>query len=152
MFAKVLCLMLILPACQGPADPRPVTRTDGRFDELTITLRLEAPSVSSGGEVASTLSVRNDSGKTIVDPTCLIPSGRYALVPEDDPEAELWLQPVVDCGGDFKMPDGFFDRYTGPGFPARTMHGDPLPPGEYLASLEIEGYSQRLEQRIQVTE
>lgn len=124
----------------------------GRFDELTITLELKASSVQSGGEVGSSLTVRNDSGETIVDPSCLIGAGRYALVPVDDPDAELWLQPVVDCSGTFKMADGFMERSAGPTFLARTKHGEALPPGEYTATLEIEGYSERLEEPIKVTD
>ncbi|HEV3471915.1 MAG TPA: hypothetical protein VG408_01740 [Actinomycetota bacterium] len=95
--------------------------------------------------------MRNDSGKTIIDPECVIGSGRYALVPVDDPDAELWLEPVVDCGQAFRMPDGFIDRSGGPTFPARTKYGDPLPPGDYLATLKIEGYSKPLQEPVEVT-
>jgi hypothetical protein len=96
--------------------------------------------------------VRNDSGKTVTDPGCLIGSGRYALVPVNDPGAELWLDPVVDCSGPFRMPDGFTDRYSGPRFPARTKYGEALPPGDYIATLQIEGYSERLTQPVAVTD
>lgn len=166
MLVRLLALSLLLSVCGGATGSAPATQgqTDspsptenkagaaGRFDGLTITLELKASSVPSGGEVGSTLTVRNDSGETVVDPSCLVGAGRYALVPVDDPDAELWLQPVVDCSGAFKMPDGFMERSAGPTFPARTKHGEALPPGEYIAMLEIEGYSERLEEPIEVTE
>ena len=136
------------------ASPRPTESKAGtadRFDGLTITLELKGSSVPSRGEVGSSLTVRNDSGETIVDPSCLIGAGRYALVPVDDPDAELWLQPVVVCSGNFEVPDGFIERSAGPTFPARTKHGEALPPGDYIATLEIEGYSDRLEEPIEVT-
>ena len=166
MFIRLLGVSLLLTACGAEAGPAPVsagptTATSspterkapaGRFDGLTIQLDLEASSVPSGGEVGSSLTVRNDSGELIVDPRCLLNSGRYALVPTEEPGAELWLQPVMDCGVRLRMPDGFTDRYSGPTFPARTRYGDPLPPGKYIASLEIEGYSERLEQSIEITE
>ena len=85
-----------------------------------------------------------------MDPGCVIGSGRYALIPVDDPEAELWLQPVVDCQGPTKMRDGYRDRSSGPTFRARTKHGDPLPSGRYIATLEIEGYSERLQVPVEV--
>lgn len=168
MLLKLLGIaLLLLPACEVARDGDPGTPTHpmatatptpttaagaGRFDGLTISLELKASTVRSGGQVGSTLTVSNDSGGTITDPRCLIGSGRYALVPEDDTDAELWLQPVVDCGGAFEMPDGFTDTHSGPTFPARTKTGEALPPGSYIATLEIEGYSERLEQSIEVTE
>jgi hypothetical protein len=69
-----------------------------------------------------------------------------------DPDAELWLQPVVDCGGPFKMRDGFLERSSGPTFPARTQQGESLEAGSYIASLAIEGYSDRLEVPIEVAD
>ena len=49
------------------------------------------------------------------------------------------------------MPPGYRDVFRGPDFYARTKFGDPLPPGEYLAVLEIRGLSQRLEYPVTVT-
>lgn len=159
MLMKVLVLsvlLLMLTACEGERSPisapRPTTSsTAGIFDDLTITLELSSSSVRSGRQVDSTLKVVNNSGRTITDPACLIGSARYALVPEDDPGAELWLQPIVDCGGGFKMPDGFVGIYQDRTFPAKSGDGEPLPPGRYIAALEIDGYSERLEQPIEVT-
>jgi hypothetical protein len=157
--------LLVMPGCAAPtgsASPVQITATPiptendptigGRLDGLTIILELNDSAVPSGGTVGSSLAVRNDSGKTIIDPACRIGSGRYALVPVDDPDAELWLQPVVDCADAFKMPDGFSDRYAGPIFPARTKYGEALPPGRYVATLEIMGYTERLQQPIEITQ
>lgn len=58
---------------------------------------------------------------------------------------------MTDCGGPHRMPPGYREEYEGPDFVARTKHGDPLPPGEYLAVLDIEGLSQRLEYPVTVT-
>jgi hypothetical protein len=82
--------------------------------------------------------------RTVVDPSCVISEGRYALVPADDLDAELWVRPMTDCSGPHAMPPGFRGESRGPDFPAHTKFGEPLPPGEYLAVLEIEGLSQRL--------
>lgn len=167
MLIRLLALFVLLPACGAATGPYVATQGQpthfatptekkapaaGKFDGLTITLVLKASSVPSGGTVGSTLMVRNDSGETIIDPACRIGSGRYALVPVDDPDAELWLQPVADCPDAFKMPDGFDERYVGPSFPATTKTGEALAPGQYIATLEIDGYSERLEESIEVTE
>lgn len=49
------------------------------------------------------------------------------------------------------MPPEYRDEYRGPDFFARTIYGDPLPPGEYLAVLDIRGLTRRLEYRVTVT-
>jgi hypothetical protein len=162
----VIWAALALTACQAstdssyaapPVGPRTVTSTETDetppiFDELDIRLELKASSVRAGDQVGSFLTVRNRSGGTVTDPRCLLASGRYALVPVDDPEAELWQQIVVDCGGPFKMSSGFSDRWAGPSFLARTKFGEALPPGDYIATLEIKGYSQRLAEPIEITD
>jgi hypothetical protein len=152
-----ICLVF-LGACggaQGSAGGGPRRAGDDRahrFDALTMTLELDETSVRVGGEIESRLLIENRSGKTVTDPRCLIAAGRYALVPMDEPDAELWLAPVVDCQGAFAMPDGFQKSYSGPTFPAATKFGDPLPPGRYIASLKIEGLSGRLQQPVVITE
>jgi hypothetical protein len=123
-----------------------------RFDALTMTLELDETSVRTGGEIESRLLIENRSGKTVTDPGCLIAAGRYSLIPMDEPDAELWLAPVVDCQGPFTMPDGFEESYSGPTFPAATKFGDPLPPGRYIASLHIEELSDRFQQPVVITE
>ncbi len=70
-------------------------------------------------------------------------------MPVDDPDSELWQQYVMDCSGPFEMPDGYDDEHGSFDFAARTKTGEPLPPGEYIAALEIEGYG-RLEQPVTV--
>ena len=48
------------------------------------------------------------------------------------------------------MKPGF--RYEGSlTFYARTKYGEPLPPGDYLAALEIRGLSERVEYPVTVT-
>jgi hypothetical protein len=118
----------------------------GRFDALSFTLRLRSDRVPSGGTLLSRLVVANRSGRTVVDPACALGETRSGLVPVDQPDAEpwLWMHPVVDCGGPFAMKSGFRDAWQGPDFPARTQFGDPLPPGDYAAVLEIVGLSSPL--------
>ena len=72
-------------------------------------------------------------------------------MPIDQPDAELWVRPMTDCGGSICVPPGYRDEFDGPGFFARTKFGDPFPPGEYLAVLDIRGLSQRLEYPVTVT-
>lgn len=127
----------------GPMDVEDTTRPPGRFDALSISIRLDSRHVASGNTVRGRLVVVNDSGHSVVDPSCHIAEGRYALVPADEPDAELWLRPLTDCGGPQSMPPGFREE-SDRDFPARTKFGEPLPPGEYLAVLEIAGLSQRL--------
>jgi hypothetical protein len=55
---------------------------------------------------------------------------------------------VADCGGSYDYEPGFADAYDGPTFLARTATGDPLPPGAYVAAVEIDGH--RLEYPITV--
>jgi hypothetical protein len=133
-------------AAESPAAYRP-----GRFDALTITLTLRSPTAEQGKTLRSRATVENNSTKVVVEPACVIGEGRYALVPADQPDAELWVRPKTDCGGPNRMPPGYHDEFGGPGFFARTKYGEPLPPGEYLAVLAIRGISQRLEYPVTVT-
>lgn len=115
-----------------------------------ISVELASVHVTSGETLASSLVVENPSAKTVIDPDCSIGGGRYALVPVDDPDAEVWVQVTVDCGGPNRMEPGYREESSGPDFPAHTKYGDPLPPGEYLAVLEVQGLSQRLEYPVTV--
>jgi len=128
----------------GPANVENAGQSPGRFDALSISIRLDSRHISSGRTLGGRLVVVNDSRRTVVDPSCVIAEGRYALVPADDPDAELWVRPMTDCAGPHPMPPGFREESRGPDFPAHTKFGEPLPPGEYLAVLEIEGLSHRL--------
>jgi hypothetical protein len=156
-----LVVILALVACDAGAD-EPVIRaksstpapapssTPNRLDGLTLELELATGTVRSGGALRSWLDIKNHSGATIVDPECWLGAARFGLIPADDPEAELWQAIVVDCGGPFRMKDGYIDRHQGPTFQASTTYGDPLPPGDYIAALEIEGFSRRLQQPIEI--
>ena len=128
----------------GPTNVEEGDEPPGRFDALSFSLRLDSRHLTSGSTVRGRLLVANDSRHTVVDPSCDIAEGRYALVPADEPDAELWLRPLTDCGGPHPMAPGFREESDGREFPAHTKFGEPLPPGEYLAVLEIEGLSERL--------
>jgi hypothetical protein len=155
------CLAMSAPSC-GQATPEPVSPGSGggseqrtatksqRFDALAISVVLRSDHVPSGETLESRLIVENPSDTTVIDPDCSIGGGRYAIVPVDDPDADLWVQVVVDCGGPYSMKPGYREESSGPHFPAHTKYGDPLPPGEYLAVLEIQGLSQRLKYPVTV--
>ena len=123
----------------------------GRFDSLFISLRLRSTTVQQGKTLRSRFIIENNSPDSVVDPACVIAEGRYALVPVDQPDSELWVRPLTDCVGPFRMPPGYRDEHDGPNFFARNKYGEPLPPGEYLAVLDIEGLSKRLEYPVTVT-
>ena len=142
-----------LPVASPTPDPDPSPGSDGtgRFDQLTLRLELAASSVDAGASIRSALVIENRSGRSVTDPRCWLIAGRYGLAPVDDPGAELLTEKIVNCGGPMEYEDGFRDHYDGPTFVARTTSGDPLAPGEYLASLKIRGRSDRLQQPILVT-
>lgn len=121
-----------------------------RFDPLTITVALRSDRVVSGKTLRSRLIVENRSESSVVDADCDIGTGRYALIPVDDPDAELWVRPMTDCGGPNVMEPGYRAESSGPEFPAHTKYGEPLPPGEYLAVVEIRGRSGRLKYPVTV--
>lgn len=134
-------------------DAQPISepvRSD--FDGLTIRLEFDQTTVVSGEVLNSTLVVENPTTEVVTDTDCRIGAGAYALVPADDPDAEAWLQPTVDCGGHFDMSPGFADRWDGPGFIAANKFGEPLPPGEYLAVLDTDGRSTRLSYPVTISE
>lgn len=137
-------------ARESPTEP-PTASGTGRFDALSISLRLRSTTVQRGKTLRSRAIIENHSPDTVVDPACLIAEGRYALVPVDEPNAELWARPLTDCGAPLRMPPGYRNEHRGPDFFARTKYGDPLPPGDYLAVLDIKGLSKRLEYPVRVT-
>jgi hypothetical protein len=138
------------PSVASPAESS-ATPATGRFDALSIFLTLRSRTVQQGKTLRSRATIANNSQGTVVDPACVIAEGRYALVSVDQPDAELWVRPMTDCGGPVRMPPGYRDEYRGPDFFARTKFGEPLPPGEYLAVLDIRGLSQRLEYPVTIT-
>lgn len=137
------------PSAHGGSEQSRATKP-GPFDALAISVVLESDHVQSGDTLRSRLVVENASDKAVIDEDCSIGGGRYAIVPVDDPQADVWVQVTVDCGGPFRMKPGFREESSGPDFPAHTKYGDPLPPGEYLAVLEIRGLSHRLEYPVTV--
>jgi hypothetical protein len=138
------------PGSGGGSEQHTMTKSQ-RFDALDISVVLKPNRVASGKSLYSRLIVNNASTAAVIDPACWIATGAFALVPVGDPHAEAWVQPVADCGGPYTMKPGFHEEYSGPAFPAHTKYGDPLPPGNYLAVLEIRGLSQRLEYPVTVT-
>lgn len=121
------------------------------FDRLTIVLELESNRVESGGTIESTISVANRSDRPVTDPACLLNSYSFAMLPADDPDGDLWQQVIVDCSGPSTIGVGSTDEFSGPSFQARTMRGDPLPPGEYLATMSLPSRSGRISVPVTVT-
>jgi hypothetical protein len=154
-----LSVLATLVACEPdtsePIRPRPqATHSPTQaaspqpLDRLSIEFVLGSDTVVTGGSLKTFLDVENNTNMTIVDRACWLGAGRFGLIPVDDPGADLWQSVTVDCGGPFRMKPGFIDRFSRPQIQATNMTGDPLPPGEYLAVLEIEGYSERLVQPV----
>ena len=143
----------------GPPSPSPSPeRTPARrtkpqtFDRLTMALHLGKDEVQPGGTIRSQVEIKNDSDRPVTDPGCLLQAFRFALVPADDPDAELWGQVVVDCSGPFTYGPGHVNSYRGPTFHANDKFGDPLPVGDYLAVMELEKRSQRFVVPVSITE
>lgn len=155
-FAAIAALLVMLIAAYAHPSSRAVgdseqnqgvtqgPRRAQRFDPLSIRIALSSDHVASGKTLRSHLIVENRSKRTVGDPGCDIGAGRNALIPVRDPEAELWVQPVVDCSGAQEMRPGYVTESDGPEFLAHTKSGAPLPPGQYMAVLSIKGLSQRL--------
>ncbi|MBW3595576.1 MAG: hypothetical protein KY391_08365, partial [Actinobacteria bacterium] len=158
MLITVVCLALISSSCTsvGEADSndRPTPETTPHsipgsvgtgkaskgqpFDRLTMSLELRSNEVVTGGRIPSTVSVKNETQRPVVDPGCALYAYSYALVPVDQPDAELWGQVIVDCAGSRVLKAGYIDRYKGPTFAATDKFGEPLPVGEYLAVMELQ--------------
>ena len=120
------------------------------FDQLTMSLELRSTEVAPGGKIASAVSVENETRKPVTDPGCALYAYSFALVPADQPDAELWGQVVVDCAGRRVLKSGYVDRYAGPTFRATDKYGDPLPVGEYLAVMELQYRSKRFVEPVSV--
>ena len=164
--AAALSLLVIASACDAQkADPTPAptqasspspapaeVRKRRPFDRLTMELHLRTDRVRPGGVIHSQVELKNDSRHAVTDPGCLLYAYRFALVPADDPAAELWGQVVVDCSGPFVVRPGHIDSYRGPSFRATDRFGDPLPVGEYLAVMELEKRSERFVEPVTIAE
>lgn len=157
----LLAAAILLGGCATPAsapsasvEPLPIPSAEPqgekRFDDLDLTLELESTTVASGAELDGELVVENRSGEKVVDPGCWLAASKAALVPPDDPDAELRLQVVVDCGGPNTIHPGDEQRDVLT-FVAATKYGDPLPPGDYVAAVEYRGLSRRIEVPVEVT-
>ena len=118
------------------------------FGGLWIALEVP-PSVRTGDKLMTTLRVENRYGGPVVDPGCQLSATRHALVPVDDPDAELWSVVTIDCSGPFTYEAGAASEFQGPSFAASTKYGEPLPPGNYLATVEVAG--ERLTYPVEVT-
>lgn len=127
------------------------------LDPLTLSLAFEGRDVASslqvktGDSLQSELGVVNGSKATVIESGCVIGAARYGLIPLDQPDSELPFGATVDCSGDLDMEPGFSEARTGPEFRATTPQGDPLPPGQYLAVMDIHGRSDRLVYPVTVT-
>ena len=95
--------------------------------------------------------MENRSGKPVRDPGCRLYAPNYGLVPESDPDAELWGQVVVDCAGPNVMEPGYKDRFAGPTFRATDKFGDPLPPGDYIATMRLELRAEAITAPVEIT-
>ena len=129
----------------------PSSLPGGQFDRLTIQLHLESKTVEAGGQIDSQVDVENRSDRPVRDPRCLIAAPNFGLVPESDPHAELWGQAVVDCSGPFTFRPGYIDRFAGPTFNATDKFGDPLPPGDYIATMRLERRTDPITAPVEVT-
>lgn len=158
----LLGIAVVLGGCAAPAsEPSPSVealpaatpepRDEGRFDGLRFSIELESDTVRAGAELEGTVVIENRTGEEVVDPSCWLYASSSAIVPPDDPGAELWGQVVVDCAGPNRIEPGETVRDT-ISFVAATKFGDPLPPGDYVAAVEYRGLSRRLEAAVTVTE
>ncbi len=142
------------PASAASPKPAPSKREgEGparRFDRLTMSLELRSDHVAPGGKIPSMVSVRNDTRRPVTDPSCLLASYSFALLPAESPNGELWGQVIVDCSGKFVMKRGYVNAYKGPTFVAADKYGEPLPPGDYVAVMEIRQRSERFVQPVTV--
>jgi hypothetical protein len=158
--------LVLLTACGTPSDPdaggaaRNMTPTSvttsagqgGKLDGLTFRLELDRTGLQPGDQTGATLLVQNNTDEAIIDPGCYVGAGKFGLVPADDPGATLEYEIVVDCSGPNTFDPGFEDAYSSYDFRAATIYGDPLPPGEYLASLRLRGFSERISAPVTVTD
>jgi hypothetical protein len=142
-----LGLLLVGAGCGSPAfDESSSTSTAGAeaggrrevMGGLTVELRVPA-SVHAGDTLSTTMLVENGSGRPIEDANCGLSNTRHALVPEAEPDAELWSWTMTQCAGPFTYVVGFRDEWVGPTFAASDRSGVPLPPGDYVAAWDVQG-------------
>lgn len=143
-------------AAQPGGTPAAIAEPDGvtdeqPYDELDLRLAVNAVEVPAGCEITGWLLIANNSGDTVLEAACELSTGGNAIIPIDEPDAELWNAPVADCEGDHEFSDGFEGEFGWFEFVAATKFGEQLPPGEYRAALELDGWSGRFELPVTVT-
>jgi hypothetical protein len=126
------------------------TKKEGTLADLDLELGLVGTRVRSGDEIKSLLLVVNVSGRTVVEPECRLTAVNFGLIPAGAPDSHLYSHMTVDCGGPSRFPDNFVSARPGPRFDATDVAGDPLPPGEYVAAMEIGGVPGRLTANVEV--
>ncbi|HKY15627.1 MAG TPA: hypothetical protein VJM33_11945 [Microthrixaceae bacterium] len=143
-----LVATLVLAGCgdvNGPTDAE--ARPSGSITVLgglVVTITLASTTVETGAELANTMTYENPTAAEIAVHDCRLWVGASAIAATGDPAPDLWLQPVVDCGGTMVVEPG--GAWTGPGptFLARTKYGQPLKPGTYEAVYQLEDQMLRL--------
>ncbi|MDQ3645389.1 MAG: hypothetical protein M3345_00470 [Actinomycetota bacterium] len=156
-----LLLIILLSACASPqAETAEVTKPMMRvspdpsatgLNRLTFQVALKDTSVASGERATLEITVRNETDEPITDPGCYLAQTSAAIIPEGEPDAELWLQVITDCQGPSKMDPGDQEAWETILY-ARTKSGEGLEAGRYIAALEMRGVDHRFELPIEVTE
>ena len=88
-------------------------------------------------------TVRNDSGGPITIPACETSVGPRGIVPASQPDAELWLNVTVDCGGPRTIATGDEESWTETVY-ARDKYGTAYEPGPHLVGRKVRGVQERL--------
>lgn len=118
--------------------PGPAPSRQEVLGGLTVELIVPA-TVRSGSKIRTAVRAVNESGHPVIDPRCVLGNSRSALVPVEEPDAELWGRTMTQCADQHTYEPGASEEFGGPSFPATDMFGSPLPVGEYLASWEVDG-------------
>lgn len=126
------------------------------LDGLALSLNFDEVesgpiSVQSGGSIASTLKVANYSKSDVTVPVCSLGSYGFGLIPLDTSDVPTPMQIWADCDGDLQVAAGTQRSRVGPTFRAVTPSGNSLPPGQYLAVMELRDRSERLVYPVVIT-
>lgn len=100
------------------------------LDPLTVTLDLGSP--RPDGRIPSSITLVNDSARTVRDSHCAASNYSWGLVPVDEPGGELSGRTMTRCAGSRDFPPGFVETTPGPVFDPRD-----LPAGDYLATIDL---------------
>lgn len=131
---------------RGPvgADARNV-EAGGTLDDLTYQLEPRQAETVSGRDVRTRLLISNESDRHVIRPPCFLFSGedRWGLLPIDRSDAAVSQTAVANC---FQqptlLPPGHVEELIGPEISSRFKGH--LPPGRYLAALDLFGVTERL--------